>query len=161
MNSSIQEPTVSISLTTKRAADALDFYTRAFGAQELYRVPMPDGGVGHAEFMLGNTRLHISDESEIWHACAMAEGISASCLFSLVTDDCDQSHARALKAGATSLMEPANQFWGKRNAMVRDPFGYRWSFSQKLEEVSHEEILNRARVLSGGLMAQQSTARGV
>ncbi len=57
------EPTVSVSLTMKNAADALDFYTRAFGAKELYRMPMPDGtGVAHGEFMIGNTKFYISDK---------------------------------------------------------------------------------------------------
>ena len=144
------EPTVSISLTCKRAADALDFYTKAFGAKELFRMGGPDGSVAHAEFMLGNSHLYISDESPEWHAYGMPENGSASCLFSIATDDCDASFARAVEAGGIPLNEPADQFWGKRSAMVRDPFGYRWSFSQHIEDVSPEEVMKRAQAFMGG-----------
>jgi len=144
------EPTVSISLTVKNGSDALDFYTRAFGAKELYRMPTPDGGVAHAEFMLGNTKIYLSDESEEWHAFAMPEGTMASCLFSIQTDSCDESFSRAKDAGAEVLSEPEDQFWGMRSAIVKDPFGYRWSFGEFLEEVSPEEMEKRAKELYGG-----------
>jgi PhnB protein len=78
-----EAPTVSLSLTVKDAAKALDFYAEAFGAVEIFRMPIPDGGVAHAEFMIGNTRIYISDESEAWHAFAMPEGTTAACLFRL------------------------------------------------------------------------------
>ncbi len=141
------EPSVSFSLTVLKAADALAFYTKAFGAKELYRMESPDGDLAHAEFMIGNTLIYISGESPEYHAYAMSVGASASCLFSIITENCDQSYAQALEAGAIPLTPPADQFWGARHAMIRDPFGYRWSFSQKLEEVSHQEIENRANNL--------------
>jgi PhnB protein len=137
-------PSVVLSLTVLKAADALAFYAKAFGAQELYRMESPDGGVDNAEFIIGNTKIYISDESPEYHAFAMPAGTSASCLFYITTENCDQSYAQALEAGATALMPPADQFWGARHALIRDPFGYRWSFSQKLEEVSHQEIEKRA-----------------
>ena len=139
------EPTVSLSLTVKDSASALAFYQKAFGAEELFRMPSPDGGIAHAEFMIGNTRIYMSDEAAAWHAFAMPEGVTASCLFSIVTDNCDQSYERAIEAGASSLSEPADQFWGGRSALLRDPFGYRWSFVQKIEEVSPEELGKRAK----------------
>lgn len=141
------EPTVAFSLTVKDAAKALEFYAAAFGAVEIFRMPVPDGGVAHAEFMIGNTRIYISDESEEWHAFAMPEGTTASCLFSIMTDNCDSAYNRAIKAGAESLSEPEDQFWGKRSAIVKDPFGYRWSFSQMVEDVSPEELAKRAQEL--------------
>jgi len=140
-----KEPTVAFSLTVKDTSRALKFYTEAFGAEELFRMPAPDGGVAHAEFMIGNTRIFISDESTEWHAFAMPEGATAACLFSIMTDDCDRSYDRAVKAGADSLSEPTNQFWGTRSAIIKDPFGYRWSFSQKIEDVSPEELEKRAK----------------
>lgn len=139
------EPTVSISLTVKNAAEALDFYIKALGAKELYRMPKPDGGVFHAEFMIGNSLLYISDEAPDWHAVAMPEGTTASCLFAINTEDCEQSFAAAVAAGATALKQPKDEFWGARSAMVKDPFGYRWNFSQKTEEVSPEEMEKRAK----------------
>lgn len=141
------EPTVSFSLTVKDAAQALKFYTDAFGAEELYRLPAPDGSVAHAEFMIGNTRIYISGEAEEWHAYAMPENSMASCLFSIMTDDCDASHEKAVKAGAGSLSSPADQFWGARSSIVKDPYGYRWSFTQIVEELSPEEISKRAEKL--------------
>lgn len=144
------QPTVSLSLTCKDAGAALDFYTRAFGAKELYRMPMPDGkGVAHAEFMIGNTLIYISDESPEWHAVAMPEGTRASCLFGIQTDSCDASFKQAVEAGGEPLNEPADQFWGMRSGMIRDPFGYRWSFAEFLEEVSPEEMARRAQELYG------------
>lgn len=140
-------PTVSLSLTVKRSAEALAFYQQAFDARELYRLPMPDGGVAHAEFIIGDTRLYISDEAPEWHAVALPAGGTASCLFTIESDDVDQAYQRALAAGAESLMEPRNHFWGMRSAMVKDPFGYRWCFAQQIEELSPDEIQRRASEL--------------
>ncbi len=139
------DPTVSLSLTVKDTARALEFYAKALGAQELFRMPSPDGGVAHAEFMIGNTHIYISDEAAEWHAFAMSEGAIASCLFSVMTEDCDAAYKRATAAGAESLSAPENQFWGARSAIIKDPFGYRWSFNQKIEDVSPEELEKRAR----------------
>jgi len=83
----IPEPTVAFSLTVKDGSRALQFYAKALGAEELYRMPAPDGGIAHAEFMIGNTRIYISEESEEYHAFAMPEGVTASCLFSIMTSD--------------------------------------------------------------------------
>ena len=142
-----EEPTVSLSHTVKNSASALDFYSRALGAKELYRMPIPDGGVAHAEFMIGDTRIYMSDEAPDWHAVAMPEDGTSSCLFSISTDDCDNSYERAMEAGATSLNKPKDEFWGSRAAMIRGPFGYRWSFSQQIEDLSPEEIAERANQL--------------
>ena len=150
MNEDQNEPTVDFSLTVKNGNDALDFYTRALGAQELYRMAMPDGGVAHSEFMIGNTKIYLSDESPEWHAEAMPEGTKASCLFSITTDSCDDSFKRAVEAGGTPLSEPEDQFWGSRSAIILDPFGYRWSFGEVIEEVSPEEMQRRAEKLFGG-----------
>lgn len=141
------EPTVAFSLTVKDAAKALAFYAESFGAVEIFRLPVPDGGVAHAEFMIGNTRIYISDEYEEWHAFAMPEGTTASCLFAIATEECDRAYDQAIKAGAESLRAPENQFWGMRSAVVKDPFGYRWSLNQLVEEVSPEELAKRAQEL--------------
>jgi len=76
---------------------------------------------------------------------ALPEGDSAPCLFTIVTDDCDQAFSQAVGAGATPLSPPQDQFWGQRSASVRDPFGFRWSFSQFLEDVTPEEMMKRAQ----------------
>ena len=140
-------PTVSFSLTVKKGSEALAFYEKAFGAETLFRMDAPGGGLGHGEFKIGDTHIYISDESPDWHATAMPDGGTASCLFAIMTDDCDPSYQRALDAGATGLSEPKDQFWGSRSAIVKDPFGYRWSFGQMIEEVSTEELERRAKKL--------------
>jgi PhnB protein len=139
------EPTVSLSLTVKDAAAALGFYSEAFGAEELLRMPSPEGDVAHAEFKIGNSLIYISGEAAEWHAFAMPEGAMAACLFSIVTEDCDTAYNRAIQAGAKSLSEPMDQFWGARSAIIKDPYGYRWSFIQKTEDVSPEELERRAQ----------------
>jgi len=143
------EPTIAVSLTVKDTSAALDFYTRAFGAEELFRMPTPDGGIGHAEFMLGNTRMFISDESEEWHAYAMQEGTTASSLLAILADSCDESYKQAIEAGGEGLSDPQTQFWGMRTAIIKDPFGYRWSFRELIEEVSPEEMAKRAQAIFG------------
>ncbi len=139
------EHTVSISLTAKDAAAALDFYIKALGAKELFRMHAPDGSVGHSEFMLGNTRLFLSGESADWQAFAMPEDGTASCLFSVVTEDCDAAFKQAVEAGGAEVSAPQDYFWGMRTGVIKDPFGYRWALSQKTEEVSQEEIERRAK----------------
>ena len=139
------EPTVSFSLTVKNGSSALKFYTDAFGAEELYRLPTPEGGVAHAEFMIGNSRICLSEEAPDWFAAAMPENMMASCLFSIVTEDCERSCERAMRAGADLLTKPTVQFWGAKMAILRDPYGYRWAFSQKVEDVSPEELARRAQ----------------
>ncbi|WP_397384957.1 VOC family protein [Prosthecobacter sp.] len=143
--SQTNEPTVCFSLTCKSAAAALDFYARAFGAVELYRLSPAPGLVPHAEFMIGTTHINISDEFPPGHAFAIPEGGLAPCVFTIQVDDCDQAFARALAAGGSPLTPSRDQFWGKRTAMLRDPFGYRWSFSQHLEDVPPDELMKRAQ----------------
>ena len=143
-------PSVSLSLTVKNSADALDFYARAFGAEELYRMSIPGGGIAHCEFTIGNTRIFMSDEAEPWHAYAMPDGAKSSCLFSLAVPECDAAHSKAVAAGATALTEPEDQFYGARSSVLLDPFGYRWSICQIIEELSPEELKRRADALFGG-----------
>jgi len=145
MSTENTDPTVAISLTVKDSAAALDFYTRALGAKELYRMSDPNGGIAHAEFMIGNTHMYMSDASDEWHAYPMAEGTQASCLFSIQTESCDKAYETAVTAGGESLNQPETQFWGMRTAMILDPFGYRWSFSELVEELSAEEMERRAQ----------------
>ena len=141
------EPTVAVSLTVKDASAALEFYTRAFGAEVQLKLDAPDGSVAHAEFKIGNSKIYISGESEEWNAYAMADGVMASSLLAIATDDCDRSYQKAVEAGGEGLSEPKNQFWGARVAIIKDPFGYRWSFRELVEEVSPEEMAKSVQKL--------------
>ena len=99
--------------------------------------------------MIGNSKVYLSDESPEWHAKAMPEGTQASSLIAIATEDCDAAFKKAVEAGGKPLREPEDQFWGVRESMILDPFGYRWSFSQMIEEVSPEEMAKRAKELYG------------
>jgi PhnB protein len=142
-------PTVSLSITVKDGNAALEFYKKALGAEVTLLMPDPGGGVVHAEMLIGTSKVYLSGESPEWHAEAMPEGMLAPCLFAIATDDSDASFKRAVDAGGVPLKEPENMFWGVRESMIRDPFGYRWSFGQFVEEVSPEEFQRRAKELFG------------
>ncbi|MEM6821630.1 MAG: VOC family protein [Verrucomicrobiota bacterium] len=141
--------TVMISLTVKNqdVGPALDFYTKAFGAKELFRMAAPDGTIAHAEFLIGNSHMFLSGEDESWQALAIAEGTAAPCLFAINTEDCDAALKQAVETGATVVREPETYFWGVRCGMVKDDWGYRWNFRQKVEDVAPEEIERRAKEL--------------
>ncbi len=147
--STFKETTVNLTLTFKDGNAALVFYKEAFGAVELFRMPSPDGGVAHAEFLIGDTRIYMSDEDPEYSAKAMPPGTLSSCAFSIDVDDCDAAYHKALKAGGESMQEPADLFFGVRSAQIADPFGYRWYFGQKLEDLTNEEIEKRAAELYG------------
>ncbi len=108
------------------ASDAIAFYTRAFGAEELYRLPNPDGRLGHAEIKIGDTVLMLSDE---WPEGGVRSPLrfEGSCV-SLVLDvpDCDVAFARAIEAGAKVERPLKDEPYG-RGGWVIDPFGHRWS----------------------------------
>ncbi len=126
--------TVTPFLTVKGAAKIIDFLKQAFGAEEIMRMPGPGGVVMHAEVNIGNSRLMLSE--------AMQNPPSQSSFY-LYVNDADAMYERALAAGATSQIEPKDEFWGDRTAMVRDPFGNVWSVATHKEDVSPEELAKR------------------
>jgi PhnB protein len=133
---------VTPSLTCRNAAEALDFYVRAFGAVELFRMPEPDGKLMHAEMRIGNSTLMLSDEYPDWGAVQPEAGKGGT--FMIYVPDADAAFAQAVAAGATELQPVTDQFWGDRSGRVACPYGYRWSLAQKVREVSPEEIAKAA-----------------
>jgi PhnB protein len=137
---------VTAHLSVDGAADAIDFYTRAFGAQETFRLPMPDGRVGHAEIKIGATTLMLADEfPEMDIVGPKARGGSTASFSILVdsVDALDAMWAQALDAGAHVEREVADQFYGHRVGHLVDPFGHRWSIGAVIEDVSPEEMTRR------------------
>jgi uncharacterized glyoxalase superfamily protein PhnB len=118
------------------AARLLDFVKQAFGAVEHERMSRDDGSIGHAEVRIGDTVVMISDGRDPWKPMPAA--------LYLYVPDTDTIYHRAIEAGATSLMEPADQFYGDRNAGVRDPSGNIWWIGSRVEDVSREELERRA-----------------
>lgn len=132
------------------AAAAIDFYVRAFGAQERYRLPMPDGSIGHADLAVFGAPVYLADAPDDLPGDAANPGRlgGTSVLLHQYVDDVDGVVARAVEAGATLLREPADQFYGDRSAVVQDPFGHQWSFHAHVRDVSMEEIAEGAARLA-------------
>ena len=134
---------ITAHLIVRDATSAIAFYTRAFGARELYRLVEPGGKIGHAELMIGNSRVMICDEYPDFGALA-ATTIGGSPIRLLIyVDDADAVVRQAVAAGATELRSVKNQFHGDRSGMVLDPFGLTWSIATPVEDVSPDEMQRR------------------
>jgi uncharacterized glyoxalase superfamily protein PhnB len=132
-------------LIIQDAARAIDFYKAAFGAEELCRMPGPDGHrIMHAELKFGDSQFFLCDEFPSMGARSPKALGGTPVSIHLYTEDVDALHDRAVKAGATSKMPPANMFWGDRFAKLTDPFGHEWALSTHVEDVSPEEMGRRA-----------------
>ncbi len=105
---------VTPSLTPHDASAAIDFYQRAFGATEVYRLPGPDGKVMHAELKIGNSHIMLSDEFPDWNALSPKTIGGSSGSLMIYVEDVDAAFAKAIKAGATQQQPVTDQFWGDR-----------------------------------------------
>src|SRR5262245_5842946 len=129
--------TVTPYLTVQGAAKLIDFLKQAFEAQETERITQPDGAIGHAEVRIGDSIVMMSDAGG--ERKPMPSGIY------LYVHDTDAVYTRALQAGAASIMEPADQFYGDRSAGVQDPCGNQWWIATHKEDVPPEELKKRAQ----------------
>ena len=128
--------TVTPYLIVQGAARLIDFLKQAFGAQEKERVAQPDGSIMHAEVTIGDSIIMMADASERFAAMP--------CCIHLYLEDVDAAYKRAIEAGATSVMEPANQFYGDRSGGVKDSTGNMWWIATHVEDVAPEEMAKRA-----------------
>ena len=132
-------------LTVKGAAQAIEFYRKAFGAEEVLRVPMPDGRIAHAEVRIGGSIVMLHDEAPEWQAFSpQTIGDTASSVL-LYVNDVDAVVKRAVEAGATLTMEVADQFYGDRAGGLKDPFGHRWHVATHVEDVAPDELERRMK----------------
>lgn len=127
-------------LTFESADAAIRFYQQAFGAHEILRLKMPNGGVAHAEIQVGDSRLMMADENPAYGNKSPASLGGSPSSFLLYVEDVDQAFERAVKAGATVKRPVADQFYGDRVGTVLDPFGYQWSIGTHKLDLSLEEI---------------------
>jgi len=130
-------------LIIKGAAKALDFYARAFGARELFRMPMPGGKIGHAEMQIGDSRFMLADEAPERDIRAPQGPPPVSMM--IYCDDVDGMWKRALAAGGKEQRKLQNQFYGDRSGTLADPFGHQWTVAQHVEDVSPEEMDKRMK----------------
>lgn len=134
-------------LTVKGAAQAIDFYKKAFSAEEVMRFNSPDGKIAHAEVRIGGSVIMLHDEAPEWKALSpQTIGDSGSSIM-LYVPDVDVVFKRAVEAGATVLMDVADQFYGDRCGNIRDPFGHKWSIATHIEDVEPDELQRRAAKL--------------
>ncbi len=136
--------TVTPYLTVTDSARAIDFYKRAFGAEELYRLDGPDGKIAHAEIKIGDSIIMLSDEMPGWGRSPQTLGGTPVNIF-LYVKDVDGVFNRAVAAGAKVGMPVSDMFWGDRYGQVTDPFGHSWSLATHKEDVSPEELRKRAQ----------------
>jgi PhnB protein len=137
--------TVTPYLAVDSAAQAIDFYKRAFGAKERVRMEAPGGMIGHAELEIGDSLVMLSDpfpQASTQPPKALG-GTSASVF--MYVEDVDAVVSKAVEAGATVAMEVADQFWGDRFGTVVDPFGHVWSIATHVEDLTPEEIAERGK----------------
>ena len=128
-------------------AHAIDFYQRAFGANEIFRLTEPSGRIGHAEIKLGATTLMISDEyPETGIRGPLSLGGTAVGIH-LHVSDVDRLFGQAVAAGATVVRPLENHFYGERSGTLRDPFGHEWLLGGHLEDVSTDEMQRRYTAL--------------
>ncbi|HEY9677863.1 MAG TPA: VOC family protein [Drouetiella sp.] len=136
--------TITPTLTVRDALGAIDFYKRAFGAQEISCMKSPDGKkVMHAEIRIGDSMIMLNDEMPEMN-CPSPETLKgvASSLFMYV-ENCDETFKRAVDCGATSIMAPVDMFWGDRFSKLSDPFGQQWSIATHIEDLNEKEIAER------------------
>jgi PhnB protein len=123
------------------AADAIGFYQRAFGAEELMRLPGPDGRLMHAAIRIGDSTVMLVDEMPEYGALGPKALKGTPVTLHLFVPDADAAVARAVAAGAQVVMPLADQFWGDRYGQVEDPFGHRWSIATHQRDLTPEQIL--------------------
>ena len=141
--------TVTPHLVVRDAAKAIEFYKKAFGAKEAFRMPGPDGKLMHAEIQIGDSMVMLSDEfPEYGSKSPQALGGSPVNIL-LYVENADKVFQQAVAAGATVTMPLADQFWGDRYGKLADPFGHQWSVATHIEDVAPEEMAKRAAKAMG------------
>lgn len=133
--------TVTISLIVKGAANAIEFYKKAFGAQELFRFPGPDGNsIMHAEIKIGNSIVMLSDEMPQMNCLSPQSLGGTGMAIYMYVEDADAIFNQAVAAGAKPIMPVMDAFWGDRFGNVQDPFGHIWGIATHKKDMSAEEL---------------------
>jgi PhnB protein len=143
-------------LAVEDASAAIDFYQRAFGAKERARMAGPGGSVMHAELEIGDSVVRLSDPFPQASTKPPKELGGTSVSIMTYVEDTDALYKQAIDAGATSLMEPDDMFWGDRFSSVQDPFGHSWTIATHVEDVSPEEMQKRSEEWAAQMAGAQA-----
>ncbi len=138
--------TITPSLVVKGADRAIEFYKKAFGGEEVLRMAGPDGkSVMHAEIRIGDSIFFVGDEAPNM-GCRAPQSLGGSTgVLHLYVHDADAAFKKAVAAGAKEVMPVADAFWGDRYGQVEDPFGHRWGLATPKDELTPEEVRQRAK----------------
>jgi len=141
--------TVTPYLIINGAADAIEFYKKAFGATELFRMPQPGGKIGHAEIKIGDSPIMLADEfPEMKYFGPKTLGGSAVSIL-IYVEDVDAVFTQAIAAGGEEQQPVEDKFYGDRGGSLVDPFGHVWHIATHTEDVSPEEMEKRAAAAHG------------
>ena len=132
--------TITPHIVVKGARKAIDFYKKAFGAEEIGTHEMPDGTVMHSTLKIGDSMLMLNDEFPQMGAKGPQSIGGTPVTLHLFVQDVDRAFDRALQAGAKSVMPVADQFWGDRYGLLADPFGHQWSIATHKRDVTPQEL---------------------
>lgn len=135
-------PSIVPHLVVRGASEAIEFYETAFGAEEICRMPTPDGkGILHAELQIGTAKIFVCDESPIMERWVSPKSLNGTTVaLHIWSENVDQQFERAVKSGAKVVAPLTDMFWGDRYGRVTDPFGHEWSLAQHVKDVSPEEM---------------------
>jgi PhnB protein len=134
-------------LVLDNAKAAIDFYTKAFGAKELYRLPMGER-IGHAELLIGNSRIMLADENSQSDAYSAKHYKGSPVSLMIYVEDVDASTQKAVAAGAIVVRPVQTQFYGDRSGTFLDPYGYKWTIATHVEDVSPDEMNKRMKAMA-------------
>ena len=132
--------TLTPHLVVRNAAEALEFYKEALGAEVLNVAKMPDGRIMHAALRIGDSMLMLNDEMPEHGALSPLANNGSGVTIHIYTEDADDAFNRAVSAGAQVRMPLMDQFWGDRYGVVSDPYGHQWSIASHVKDVSPEEL---------------------
>ena len=145
-------------LTLNNAARALEFYKRAFAAQEVMRMDGPGGKVAHAEIKIGDSIIMLGDEMP-GAACTSPQTLGGTTSgIMLYVDNVDAVFSQAVSAGAQVESKPENMFWGDRYGRLKDPFGHSWSVATHIEDVAPAEMQKRMKEFAAKMAPQTQSA---
>jgi PhnB protein len=139
--------TLTAHIVVQGADEAAAFYQAAFGAEEISRIPTPDGRLMSVQLRIADSVLHIADEFPEMGVLAPPSIGGTAVVLSLEVSDAETAFAQAIEAGATVRQPLQEMFWGDLHGQLADPFGHRWNISQHLRDVPHEEVVAAAAKL--------------